>query len=183
MWIGEQRISLRNMSKNQRAYWREMKRIYEEATQDGFNMTGQEFIETYAPEGNIRASQVQEATQLTGEQLLGYENQFDQYKAYVDNLIQDLGELLPSRKSRRMTKGQETKIALANTLEYLVNQYGYEAVYMGWMSLPYEIRAKIDSTSAGDRYDGSEGALDIIEGLVESASYSEEYEDYDGPEE
>lgn len=184
MWIGEQRISLRNMSKNQRIYWKEMKRIYDEAISDGFNMTGQEFIETYAPYGKISSQQVQEATQLTGETLLGYDREFEKAKAFIDNLISDLSMVMPvttQGRTRHRSNGEYTKIALANRLKALVQQYNYEVVYQGWMSMPYEIRAKIDSSANGDRYDGYAAALNIIDELV--ANSASGYDDYDGPEE
>lgn len=185
MWIGEQRIILKNMSKNQRAYWREMRRIYNEAKADGFNVTGQEFIETYAPSGHISSNQIQEATQLTGETLIGYDRDFENAKVFIDNLIDDLTysrkrETEKGRK-RTLTNGEAVKFSLGYRLKELVSIYNYEIVYQGWMNLPYEIRAKIDSSASGDRYEGYEAALGIIDELV--AQTATGYDDYDGPEE
>lgn len=185
MRLGEINIHLRNMSKNQRAYWSEMKRIYEEATQDGFNMSGQEFVETYAPEGKIKSSQIEEAKKLTGETLIGYEIEFDKTKQFLDNLIDDLSTTKISKrtgKARVFSNGQRVKVELGRRMQTLINQYGYQVAYDAWFSMPYEIRAKIDSAAPGDRYDGYEGALSIIDWLSETITASG-YDDYDGPEE
>ena len=184
MRIGEMNIHLKNMTKNQRAYWREMKRIYEEATQDGFNMTGQEFIETYTPQGNISSKQIEEAKNLTGKTLIGYDTAFDQYQAFLDNLVDDLSLVIPATRrgrTRRRSNGEDIKLALANRLKYLIRDYGYQIVYEAWFSMPYEIRSGIDSSAAADRYEGYEAALGIIDQLVLDTASG--YDDYDGPEE
>jgi len=185
MWIGEQRISLKNMTKNQRAYWREMKRIYDEAKADGFNMTGQEFIITYTPEQQITQKMTTEVKQLTGETFFGYSKGFDMEKAFIDNLIQDFSNVDTTTRrgrNRKISAGERIKLALADRLRNLVDKYGYHITYMGWMDLPYEVRAKIDSSNASDRYEGYNAALSMLEPLVENR-YNSYYEDYDGPEE
>lgn len=200
MRIGEMVIHTRNMSRNQRAYWREMKRVFDDITSDGFNISGQEFIETYTPSGKIYKHQIEEAKQLTGETLMGYSKQFDETESFIDNLTDDLSPTLEdgraqpyieniiSRMSltmpvtrrgrqRRKSNGEIIKEELAKRLKSLVNKYGYQTTYDAWMEIPYEMRAKVDSSNAKDRYEGYEGILTIFDSIIEELVYG--YEDFD----
>lgn len=184
MRIGEMNIHLKNMSKNQRAYWREMKRIYEEAIQDGFNITGQEFIEQVAHHGTFTRETIENVKNLTSETVFGYDREFDNAKMFIDNLIDDFSFVfLVTRRGRTRNKsrGEMIKLALGNRLKNLVSEYSYIVVYNAWMSMPYEIRAKIDSSVAAERYEGYEAALGIIDQLVSDTASG--FDDYDGPEE
>ncbi len=188
MWIGEQRISLKNMSKNQRAYWREIKRLYDQSINDGYNTTGQEWIETYAHGGEISKEDIKLAKELSSEKLLGYSKDFDYYKQRVDNLIQMFSQIEITRRQTRLTKGQRTKLAVANMLGNLREKFGDKAVWNGWQNLPYELRAKANSSEAADRYDGTNAILDMLDAYVENAFFSQideetSQEDYDDDEE
>jgi hypothetical protein len=185
MWIGEQRISLKNLSKKQRLYWKEMKRIYDEARLDGFNITGQEFIEQQALNGRrIEHYEIEYWKEFTAEKFFGYNKGFDMEKAFIDNLIEDFSSVITTRRgrNRKVSSGERIKLALVNRLRALVDKYGYHITNMGWMLLPYEVRAKIDSSNASDRYEGYNAALSMLDQLVEDR-YNSYYEEYDGPEE
>jgi hypothetical protein len=174
------------MSKKQRLYWKEMKRIYDEAKADGFNITGQEFIEQQALNSRrIEKHEIEYWHEFTAEKFFGYNKGFDMEKAFIDNLISDFSNVDTTTRrgrNRRVSTGERIKLALASRLRSLVDKYGYHITYMGWMDLPYEVRAKIDSSNASDRYEGYGAALSMLEPLVEDR-YNSYYEDYDGPEE
>lgn len=180
MWIGEQRISLKNMSKNQRQYWREMKRLYEEAISDGYNGTGEEWIETYAPEGKIYKQQLKEASHLTGQELVGYSIDFDEYRERVDNLISKFEIQGSSKKKFRPTKGQLIMDSISDMLSALREKYGDKVVWKGWCAIPYEVRARVTSSDPKERYSGMGGVADILEAYIDEAYNNEIYnEDYE----
>ena len=168
MRIGEQRISLKNMSKNQRAYWREMKRLYDEAIRDGYNTTGQEWIETYAHGGKITREDIAGAKLMTGQELVGYSTDFDEYKQRVDNLLDKFEIIGTNKKKFRPSKGQLIKIQVGDMLQDLRNKYGDKVVWRGWCSLPYEVRAKVNSSDSKDRYNGIGALVDILEAYIDN---------------
>lgn len=180
MWIGEQRISLKNMSKNQRAYWREMKRLYEESLEEGYNSTGIEWIETYSPQGRITKEQISQAKELTGEELVGYSVDFDEYRERVDNLISKFEIQGSSKKKFRPTKGQLIMDNISDMLSALREKYGDKVVWKGWCAIPYEVRARVTSSDPKERYSGMGGIADILEAYIDEAYNNEIYnEDYE----
>lgn len=182
MRIGDVNIPLRNMSKNKRRYWKVLKRVYDEATHDGLNIDPFEYIEQNAITGKITQEMLFRVENTSTRQFLSYATNVDFKQLEIENIISWLEAGIPrTERGRRRVQsyGRQLRYALANKVKNIVKEYGYNVAYDSWYALPYETRAKMNSSIPSERYKAFEEALGMLDQLVDVVLSDNNYEDYE----
>lgn len=192
MKIGYYKVNLKNKSKNQRKYLKEVKRLFDEITSQDIELDPIELIELFETnKGKVtkdilnllnetgvgRKYKIQKINNNlfrtehnktinaeTGE-ILDDDDQY--YRIQFQNFI----NLLPTHpntttrrgRQRKLTKGEKEGIALANALIEIANKYGYRKAVAVINKIPQDIRNKIVNGDAAARYKSCGDALAFIE--------------------
>lgn len=192
MKIGSYNVNLKNKSRNKRKYWKEIKRLYDELSNNGIELDVNQITENFQQsKGKVTKELLNELSETGKDRktnLQRISNRLIKTKKY-ETIDPETGEiledtdtyyriqfqnfinLLPTHpntttrrgRQRKLTKGEKEGIALANSLIEIANKYGYRKAVAVINKIPQDIRNKITNGDAAARYKSCGDALAFIE--------------------
>lgn len=174
MWIGELNIDLKNLSKNRRKHYRNLKELFDKYYQD--KMTAQDFLDTFDIDGKVTHEQLEKEEGWIEQPPFDfgdtdddvYPGELDVAKETIDNIIADL------QAQNFGYKYNEMAHEIVEHLLDMIFQYGYIAVYKGWQDLPPEIQTGMFEENPLRWYEAYEYINSYLEAFVSSEYNSEE---------
>lgn len=203
MKIGSYNVNLKNKSRNQRKYWKEIKRLYDELSNNGIELDVNQITENFQQsKGKITKELLNELSETGKDRknnLQRINNRLIKTKKYetidpeTGEILQDTDSyyriqfqnfinLLPTHpntttrrgRQRKLTKGEKEGIALANSLTEVANKYGYRKAIALINKIPKDIINKIVNGDAAARYKSCGDALAFLE-VFDIDNLNEEY--------
>ena len=192
MKIGSYNVNLKNKSRNQRKYWKEIKRLYDELSNNGIELDVNQITENFQQiKGKITKELLNELSETGKDRksnLQRINNRLIKTKKY-ETIDPETGEILEDTESyyriqfqnfinllpthpntttrrgrqRKLTKGEKEGIALANALIEIANKYAYRKAVAVINKIPQDIRNKIANGDSDARYKSCGDALAFIE--------------------
>ena len=103
MKIGKYNFPTAKMSKNQRAYLSQLKRIFDEATTMGIDVDAQEFVEMYFPM-KVTKEAIENVSSVTAFQMFNVASKQDTDRMYVDNFMNNWPDGQPGKPCDDMSR-------------------------------------------------------------------------------
>ena len=164
MKIGKYNFPAAKMSKNQRAYMSQLKRIFDEATTMGIDVDAQEFVEMYFPM-KVTKEAIENVSSVTAYQMFNVASKQDTDRMYVDNFMHNLDLIITgfdAHRKRKYSRSLQYVIDFKEQIQRIIHQNGYAGARIALESLPDEVKSGIDDSSAYERYSAMASAVNFL---------------------
>ena len=176
MKIGNTKIDLKNMSKNQRKLFKALKEKYEQALAEGVDVGDEFYGSLDLGNGKVKMKDIEYVERSTPSEFYGYnpvskmedfsDEDAEYYRIRVEEFIRRVTPTQrTSRKGRKrqFTKGQQVMEDIVDKLRLAVDLYRYKKVAIAIDMIPDDIKQKIYSSDPHLRYSGYSELYDFLQ--------------------